>query len=520
MAPTSFSQLTLFAAASPTSLERFAPEIIAGVIAVIVLMVALIYVRQLNARHAALLEHLQSELAERRKAEDALRDSEGFYHSLVESLPAAILRKNMSGEFTFGNQKFYAALEIFHKDQLVGKSDLDFFPKVLAEKYRADDRRVIEDGTPLEAVEEHVTPHGEKLYVQVIKTPLRDSLGTIVGVQGIFWDVTERKRAEEQLVSQNIRLQEMAESERQANAALKQAQSQLVQQEKLASLGLIVAGVAHEVNNPVAFVTNNVAVLGRDVGEMRDLIELYEQANDVITRENPGLSTQIQEFRDRVDMGYTLANIQGLLTRSRDGLKRIQQIVSHLRLFAHLDEGDINEADLNDGIESTSAIIEGNARRKHVRLIRELSPLPMVTCHAARINQVVLNLLTNAIDATPEGGTVTVRSGPEEQGVRIEVVDTGCGIDPKVKDRIFDPFFTTKPIGAGTGLGLSISYGIVKDHGGTIDVESAPGAGARFVVHLPWKAPKSAGGRRGSEGDRVSAQEPPRPDREVSRVPG
>ena len=519
MAPTSLSQLALLAAASPSSLERFAPEIVCGVLALIMLFIVLIYVRQLNDRHAVLLEHLRSELAERRKAEDALRDSEGFYHSLVESLPAAILRKNTSGEFTFGNQKFYAALDIQHNDQLVGKTDLDFFPKALAEKYRADDRRVIEQDAPLEAVEEHVNPHGEKLYVQVIKTPLRDSMGTIVGVQGIFWDVTARKRAEEQLVSQNIRLQEMAESERQAHAALKQAQSQLVQQEKLASLGLIVAGVAHEVNNPVAFVTNNVVVLGRDVGEMRDLIALYEQAEDVIARENPALAEQIREFRDRVDMSYTLANIQGLLLRSRDGLKRIQQIVSHLRLFAHLDEGEINEADLNDGIESTAAIIEGNARRKHVKLVRELSPVPMVTCHAAKINQVVLNLLTNAIDATPEGGTVTIRSAAEEHGVRIEVADTGCGIDPAVKDRIFDPFFTTKPIGSGTGLGLSISYGIVKDHGGTIEVESTPGAGARFIVRLPWKAPKSAGGRRASEGDRLSPPEPPRPERKATGVP-
>ena len=522
MAPMSLSLLALLAAVSASSsgLERFAPEIVGGVAALTLLFVVLLYVRQLNERHAVLLEHLQNELAERRKAEDALRASEGFYHSLVESLPAAILRKNVAGEFTFGNQKFYAALDIHQKDQLVGKTDLDFFPKALAEKYRADDRRVIEQDAPLETVEEHVNPQGERLHVQVIKTPLRDSLGAIVGVQGIFWDVTARKRAEEQLVTQNIRLQEMAESERQAHAALKQAQSQLVQQEKLASLGLIVAGVAHEVNNPVAFVTNNVVVLGRDVGEMRDMIALYEQADELIARENPILAEQIREFRDRVDMSYTLANIQGLLHRSRDGLKRIQQIVSHLRLFAHLDEGEVNEADLNDGIESTSAIIEGNARRKHVRLVRELAPVPMVTCHAAKINQVVLNLLTNAIDATPEGGTVTVRNSAEEHGVRIEVEDTGCGIDPAVKDRIFDPFFTTKPIGSGTGLGLSISYGIVKDHGGTIEVESTVGVGSRFIVRLPWKAPKSAGGRRAAEGDRVSPQEPPRPDRKATGVPG
>ena len=132
--------------------------------------------------------------------------------------------------------------------------------------------------------------------MQVIKTPLHDAQGRVIGVQGIFWDVTERKRAEEQLLLQNIRLQEMAESERLAHAGLKQAQSQLVQSEKLASLGQIVAGVAHEINNPVAFVTNNVAVLGRDVGEMRDLIAFYEKADDLIATDRPDLSRRSAAF--------------------------------------------------------------------------------------------------------------------------------------------------------------------------------------------------------------------------------
>ncbi|MFO0951972.1 MAG: ATP-binding protein [Isosphaeraceae bacterium] len=486
------ARLTAFLfAAQSFDVERHAVAILAAVFAALTLFVALIYIHQINNRHARLLGDLEKELAERRRAEEALRASEGFYHSLVESLPAAILRKDILGRFTFGNQKFQSALGILSPDQLRGKTDFDFYPRVMAEKYRADDRQVMETNEVLETVEENISAQGERRFVQVIKTPLHDPQGQVIGVQGIFWDVTERKAAEEQLVLKNIQLQEMAESEREAHAALKQAQSQLVQSEKLASLGQIVAGVAHEINNPVAFVTNNVAVLGRDVGEMRDLIALYEEADDLITADRPELAGRIHEFRDRVDMGYTLSNIQGLLHRSRDGLRRIQQIVSHLRLFAHLDEGDVNEADLNDGIESTAAIIVGHARKKQIRLTMELGPLPPVTCNAARINQVVMNLLTNAIDACHEGGSVTVRSRAEEGGVCIEVSDDGCGIPQEVRNRIFDPFFTTKPIGQGSGLGLSISYGIVKDHGGTIDVESTPGQGARFVLHLPLKpAPK------------------------------
>jgi PAS domain S-box-containing protein len=476
--------------------SRWGPLLFAAVAVVALLVATALHVHRLKISHGRLLADLQSQLAERRRIEGALRASESFYHSLVESLPQSILRKDLEGRFTFGNQRFCNALRM-PLEEVVGKTDFDFFPRPLAEKYRNDDRRVIETQSPFETVEEHVTQQGEKLYVHVIKTPLRDAAGMICGVQGIFWDVTERKRAEEQLVSQNLRLQEMARSEHQAHADLKQAQSRMVQSEKLASLGQMVAGVAHEINNPVAFVSNNVAVLERDVGEMRDLLAMYAEADPLIQHERPELLERINAFRERVDMEYTLENIKGLIDRSRDGLSRIQQIVGHLRLFARLDEGQVNDADINGGIESTAAIIRNLARKKQVQLEMELGTLPHVTCYAAKINQVMMNLLTNAIDACPEGGTVTVRTRAEDQGVRIEVADNGCGIEPEHRDRIFDPFFTTKPVGQGTGLGLSISYGIIQDHGGTIEVDSTVGQGTCFTIHLPLRphpAPKD--GRR------------------------
>jgi PAS domain S-box-containing protein len=480
---------------TPSDFPRVAVLLFAA-IGGLALLASALYVHQLNKSHRRLLADLENELAERRRVEEALRASEGFHHSLVESLPQSILRKDREGRFTFGNQKFCNALGL-PLEEVIGKTDFEFFPQALAEKYRHDDRRVLETGDVFETIEEHVTTHGEKLYVHVIKTPLRDAQGAILGVQGIFWDVTERKRAEEQLVTQNVRLQEMARSEHQAHADLKQAQSRMVQSEKLASLGQMVAGVAHEINNPVAFVSNNVAVLERDVGEMRDLLAMYVEADDLIARERPGLLGRISAFRERVDMTYTLENIRGLLARSRDGLNRIQQIVGHLRLFARLEEGQVNEADINGGIESTVAIIRNIARKKQVQLEMDLGELPHVTCYAAKINQVLMNLLTNAIDACDEGRTVTVRTRAGADGVRIEVADNGCGIAPEHRDRIFDPFFTTKPVGQGTGLGLSISYGIIQDHGGTIEVDSTVGQGTCFTIHLPLRpkpAPKD--GRR------------------------
>ena len=457
-----------------------------GIAAAVVTTAAMgILALRLNRSHIRLRAQLEAQLAETRAKERALRESEVFYHSLVESLPQSILRKDREGRFTFCNRNFSRELHLT-PEQVQGKNDFDFFPRELASKYREDDARVIEAGQPFEAVEEHITPSGHTIYVQVTKTPLYDTSGRVIGIQGIFGDVTERKRAEELLQTQNQLLQEMAESERQAHEDLKKFQSHLVQSEKLAGLGQMVAGVAHEINNPLSFVGNNVAVLQRDLGEMVAVLGLYREGEEALEGVRPDLVARVREVRDRVDLDYSLESLPRLLNRTRDGLGRIQQIVKDLRIFARLDEGSLNEVDLNEGILSTISIIQGHAKKKRVQVETDLRNLPAVTCFAAKINQVIMNLVMNAIDACEEGGTVTIRSQPEDdgEGVRVDVVDTGCGIDPMICERIFDPFFTTKPVGVGTGLGLSISYGIVQDHGGSIEVESNPGEGSRFTIHL------------------------------------
>jgi two-component system, NtrC family, sensor kinase len=178
------------------------------------------------------------------------------------------------------------------------------------------------------------------------------------------------------------------------------------------------------------------------------------------------------------------------MVRSRDGVKRIQHIVRDLRDFARLDESDLHEVDVNAGIETTINIIRPRAKKQEVDLVVEPGLLPPVTCYPAKINQVVLNLVANGIDACPPGGRVTVRTRPADDGVEIHVADTGSGIDAAIRDRVFDPFFTTKPPGQGTGLGLSISYQIVQDHGGTIQFDSTPGQGTQFVVRLPIHSPE------------------------------
>jgi two-component system NtrC family sensor kinase len=265
----------------------------------------------------------------------------------------------------------------------------------------------------------------------------------------------------------------------------------LVQTEKLASLGQLVAGVAHEINNPLSFVSNNVAVLERDLRDLLGLIEVYRQGDSELDKYRPDLRQQIAELDERIDLNYSLANLPRLIDRTREGLRRIERIVKELRLFARVDEGDWNEVDLNPGIESSINMVKGYARKKGVRVHMDLGVLPLIRCRAARIHQVVVNLLTNAIDACDDhDGVVTLvtRTEPERLGVRIDIQDNGCGIESAIRERIFDPFFTTKPVGHGTGLGLSISYGIIQEHGGQIEVQSMPGKGSCFTVHLPFES--------------------------------
>jgi signal transduction histidine kinase len=286
---------------------------------------------------------------------------------------------------------------------------------------------------------------------------------------------------------------------------LKRAESQLVQSETLSAMGKMVAGVAHEINNPLAFVTNNLAILQREVGHLQRILSLYQEADGTLAEHQHELSARIAELAEQVDLAYILNHLGGIMAQSRDGLKRIQQIVRGLRDFARVDESELKEVDLNAGIANTVEIMRPLAIQQQVALEMDLATLPLVVCYAAKINQVVLNLIANAVDASPPGSLVTVRSRPatDGDGVQIDVIDEGCGIEPAIRDRIFDPFFTTKPVGKGTGLGLSISYGIVHSQGGRIELETSPGKGSRFTIHLRLKAipaadPRLAGPARAS----------------------
>ncbi len=306
----------------------------------------------------------------------------------------------------------------------------------------------------------------------------------------------ELARSNELLLRLAAEREELAQSREQAfqeletaDQELKGTLSQLVQAEKLSALGQVVAGVAHEINNPLAFVTNNLYLLRRDLQGMTELVALYETCHEALAEHDPALLGRILEVRDRIELGFVLESLDDMMSRTAHGLKRIHQIVAGLRNFARLDEAELKEADVNEGIIATVNIMRLKARELGIRLELDLKPLPPLLCYPGKVNQVVLNLVANAIDASAEGGTVSVRTSPLADGVEIHVVDEGAGIAPSIRDRIFDPFFTTKAVGKGTGLGLSIGSSIVEAHGGRLGVESRPGKGSHFTVWLPFQSP-------------------------------
>ncbi len=281
----------------------------------------------------------------------------------------------------------------------------------------------------------------------------------------------------------------VAERTQELTALLKkmeEAQNQIMQSEKMAAIGQLAAGVAHEINNPVGFVNSNLGTLGHYVDQLLRLVDGYATAAEAAGLQS---SPQLAAVRDEADLSFLRQDIVALLGESRDGLDRVKKIVQDLKDFSHVDEAEWQEADLNAGLESTLNVVWNELKYK-TDVARDYGELPRVRCVPGQINQVFMNMLLNAAQAIDERGTITVRTAPEGSGfVRVEIADTGRGMPPEVLKHIFEPFFTTKPVGKGTGLGLSLSWDIVKKHGGRIEVDSAPGKGTIFRIVLPVAGP-------------------------------
>ena len=278
---------------------------------------------------------------------------------------------------------------------------------------------------------------------------------------------------------------------KEVNSKLSDAQSKLIQSEKLASIGQLAAGVAHEINNPIGFIFSNFGTLEQYLEDLFQMLDAYEQAEASVS--DGAALARIRSLKADLDIDYLKEDIPNLMRESRDGIQRVRKIVQDLKDFSRVDaRQEWESVDLHAGIDSTLNIVNNEIKYK-ADVVKHYGALPEVQCLPSELNQVFMNLLVNAAHAiTAERGTITISTGVEGPNVWVEVADTGAGIAQENLKRIFDPFFTTKPVGKGTGLGLSLSYGIVQKHSGRMEVHSELGVGTRFRVTLPIQHEEAA----------------------------
>lgn len=275
-------------------------------------------------------------------------------------------------------------------------------------------------------------------------------------------------------------------------------QNRILQSEKMAAVGYLAAGLAHEINNPTAFVSSNLFTLARYIDGFKAMLEAYAQLKEALVgmmtlRRLPSPVKQrcraIADMEKEIDLEFVLEDSRQLIFESKEGTQRIQKIISKLKDFAQPGQGPLEEIDINSCVDSALSLVLNEISNKP-EILKDFSELPKVKGYPQSIWLVFVNLLFNAAQAVEGQGNISIATRTRPEGVQIQIQDTGVGIAQETLGRIFDPFFTTKPVGQGTGLGLSMAYNAIEKHGGYIEVSSQVGVGSTFIVHLPFRPPE------------------------------
>lgn len=309
----------------------------------------------------------------------------------------------------------------------------------------------------------------------VLDTYPATELKAVDAVVIVLHETTNIKQLTDRLISANRKLSHAYEE-------LKATQARILQQEKMASIGQLAAGVAHEINNPMSFISSNLSTLGKYMERILQFVRAQSEALAGCTSTETVLA--VNEKRAGLKIDYILDDSQKLIAESLDGADRVRSIVQNLKNFSRVDQAESKSADINECIETTLNIVWNELKYK-AKVVKELGNIPLTRCYPQQLNQVFMNLLVNAAQAIEGRGEIRIRSWAEDGSIFVSVSDTGCGIQQENLNRIFEPFFTTKEVGKGTGLGLSITYDIVKKHRGDISVESEVGKGTTFTVRIP-----------------------------------
>lgn len=384
-----------------------------------------------------------------------------FTQEIINAIPGPLFYKDRVGHYIGCNRAFELFFGISQADLISGSIRGVNPPQLSGGIHDLMDRECLADDESRRYEIRLMNSAGEWCDMIINRSPYLSDKGKSGGIVGTMTDITELKRNE---------------------ATLKNVQGQVIQQEKLASIGQLAAGVAHEINNPMGFITSNLTSLGRYADRLDEYIAALQSSLGSCPAHPDTM--EIGKLRQKLKVDYIISDVRELINESLDGANRVRGIVQDLKSFSRVDQVERCRTNLNQALQTTINIA-WNEIKYIATLERDFGDIPDVSCFPQQLNQVFLNLLVNAAQAMEQQGKITVRTWHENGWVFVSVADTGKGMPEDVRKRIFEPFYTTKGVGKGTGLGLSISLDIVHKHNGEITVSSEPGKGTIFTVRLP-----------------------------------
>jgi two-component system NtrC family sensor kinase len=436
------------------------------------------------------------DITERRHAEEALRKSEEKYRTVLEEMEEGYFEIDLSGNFTFVNNAECRNMG-YSREELIGMNNRQYQDEATIRRMYQVFNNMYKTGEPIKILDlEIIRKDGTKKFNGISLSLIRDSKGKPTGFRGVSRDITERKRTEESLKSNQEELikknKEIEESRRNvqltlerlgaAYEELKTTQSKIIQQERMASIGQLAAGVAHEINNPMAFIASNLGTLDKYIRRLKDFIQA--QAEAIKSLKAADASEKLEKKRKQLKLDYTIDDIDLLVKESLEGSERVQKIVQGLNRFSRVDDAEYKDTNINECIESSINIVWNELKHK-ATLHKDYGELPSTKCYPQQLNQVFVNILLNAVQSIKKQGEIAINTWSKDGSIWITVSDTGCGISKENQSKIFEPFFTTKEVGKGTGLGLSISYEIIQRHKGEISLRSEKGKGTTFTIRIP-----------------------------------
>jgi two-component system NtrC family sensor kinase len=446
---------------------------------------------------------VMTDITDRKHAEEALRESQRALATLMSNLPgmAYRFRNDADRSMEFVSEGCYQ-LAGYSPEEFIGTREVS-----ISELTHPDDRDslwnavqvALQENRPYQLNYRITSKNGELKWVWEQGLGVFSDSGELIALEGLITDISELKRSEEALVRSQTELTQQKLQLENTLHELQQTQAVLIHTEKMSTLGQMIAGVAHEINNPVSSVCGNLVHVGHYTEDLLSLIDMYQ-------KHCPQPPAAIQEKIQDIELEFLLEDLPKAMSSMQVGADRIREIVRSLRIFSRKDDSQMSKVNLHEGIEGTLLILQSRLKARgnypEIVVIKDYGNLPLVECYAGKVNQVFMNLIGNAIDAIEEynegrslaeveanRSKIKIRTEVQNSNAVIRISDNGPGMPEEVSQQLFEAFFTTKPADKGTGLGLSISYKVVQEHGGKLSCVSAPGHGAEFIIEIPIEQP-------------------------------